>query len=166
MPFLLIDTAGLRESEDEVESIGVDRARESLERADLVLWLGDSQEAPDTARTIIVRSKADLAETPSSPEAEVRVSALTGEGVDRLVFRMVERARALLPAEGEVSVNARHRAALAAACGFLCEAAGSHDMLLAAEGLRQARLELDRVTGRAGVEDMLDALFGRFCIGK
>jgi tRNA modification GTPase len=64
-----------------------------------------------------------------------------------------------------VSINARHRAAAAAALDFLREAR-SRDMLVAAEALRQARAELDRVTGRAGVEEMLDALFGRFCIGK
>jgi len=161
--YLLIDTAGLRDSQDEVEAVGVDRARASVAAADLILWLGDPAEAPDPARTILVHSKCDL------PRADrgsgIRVSALTGEGIVALVEAMAERSRALLPAEGEVAVNARQRAAIEAAALHLREAE-ARDMLIAAEALRQARLELDRVTGRAGVEDMLDLLFGRFCIGK
>jgi tRNA modification GTPase len=162
-PFLLIDTAGLRDSDDEVERIGVDRAREGLAAADLILWLGDPAHCPDPARAILVQSKIDL--LAPDPRAEVRVSAETGEGMDDLVGRLIERARSLLPREGEVSVNARHRAAAKAALEWLDEADGP-DLLIVAEALRQARTALDRVTGRAGVEDMLDALFGRFCIGK
>jgi tRNA modification GTPase len=162
-PFLLIDTAGLRDSDDEVESLGIGLARESLAAADLILWLGGPASCPDPARSILVQSKADI--LPPDPAAEIRVSAETGDGMDRLVERLIERARALLPREGEVSVNARHRAAAAEALGFLAEAEAP-DLLVAAEALRQARVALDRVTGRAGVEDMLDALFNRFCIGK
>lgn len=163
MPFLLTDTAGLRDSADEVETIGVARARASVDSADLVLWLGEAAEAPDAGRTIVVQSKCDLPEP--RRDADLRVSALTGQGLDALIGLMVERARASLPAEGEVVANARQRRALEQALAHLREA-GDRDMLIAAEALRAARIELDRVTGRAGVEDMLDALFGRFCIGK
>jgi tRNA modification GTPase len=163
LPFLLTDTAGLRESEDEIESIGVERARARLVSADLVLWLGDPAEAPERERTILVQSKCDLPEP--AREADIRVSAQSGHGIQALVDLMAHRARSLLPAEGETSANARHREAIGAALGHLREARAS-DMLIAAEALRQARLELDRITGRAGVEDMLDMLFGRFCIGK
>lgn len=163
-PFLLVDTAGLRESGDEVEAIGVDRARASVDAADLVLWLGDPSSAPDRARTILVQSKLDL--KPAEREADARVSAETGEGMDALVALLIAHARDLLPGEGEVALNARHRAAIALAAEQLREALGIEDLLIAAECLRQARVALDRVTGRAGVEDMLDALFGRFCIGK
>jgi tRNA modification GTPase len=163
-PFLLVDTAGLRESGDEVEAIGVDRARASMEAADLILWLGPPEEAPARERTVLVQSKLDLA--PVEREADVRVSAETGEGMDALVAQLIARARDLLPGEGEVALNTRHRSAIALAAEQLREAEGSQDLLIAAECLRQARVALDRVTGRAGVEDMLDALFGRFCIGK
>jgi tRNA modification GTPase len=163
IPLLLIDTAGLRESPDEVEAIGVERGRSSLAAADLVLWLGEPDEAPDRGRTILIHSKCDL--PGPERESDVRVSAATGEGVAELVATLSARARALLPAEGEVAVNARQREAIRRAHDHLGEA-GSTDMLIAAEALRQARVELDRVTGRAGVEDMLDLLFGRFCIGK
>jgi tRNA modification GTPase len=164
MPFLLVDTAGLRDSADEVEAIGVDRARSSVEAADLILWLGGPDQAPDRARTILIQSKSDL--EPEQREADIRVSAETGEGMEGLIALLINRARDLLPGEGEVALNARHRAAITAALGQLREAQGTQDPLIAAECLRQARVALHRVTGRAGVEDMLDALFGRFCIGK
>ena len=90
---------------------------------------------------------------------------VTGEGLDALVALLQARARDLLPVPGEVALNARHRAAIAEANRALAEA-GDPDLIIAAEALRSARAALDRVTGKAGVEDMLDALFGRFCIGK
>lgn len=163
LPFLLVDTAGLRDSADEVESIGVERGRASLAVADLVLWLGEPDDVPDGERMILVQSKCDL----PGPDrtADVRVSALTGEGMGELIALLGERARGLLPAEAEVAANARQRESLALALRHLGEARPP-DMLIAAEALRQARLELDRITGLAGVEDMLDQLFGRFCIGK
>ena len=85
--------------------------------------------------------------------------------MDALVTLLQARAKALLPVPGEVALNARHQAAIADAAEALAEA-GAPDLVIAAEALRTARAALDRVTGKAGVEDMLDALFGRFCIGK
>ncbi len=164
-PFLLVDTAGLRESHDEIEAEGVERARESLRAADLVLWLGAPGDCPDRARSLIVQSKMDLADAPD-PAADLAVSSETGQGMDALVSQLIERAKSMLPGEGDVAINARHRAALAAALRHLGEAATARDYLIASEALRLARVELDRVTGRAGVEDMLDTLFGGFCIGK
>lgn len=163
-PFLLVDTAGLRDSEDEIEQIGIGRTRESLERADLILWLGDPADCPDRERSILISPKADIAG--SNPAADVAVSVITGEGIDPLIAILIERTRTLVPAEGEVALNARHRRAGAAVLHELMEARSSRDLLAIAESLRQARVELDRITGRAGVEDMLDALFGRFCVGK
>lgn len=163
-PFLFTDTAGLRDSDDRIEAIGVARARAVLAAADLILWLGDPTEAPDRARTILVQPKSDL--DPPRRQADLAVSALTGDGMDALVDLLIARARAILPAEGEVALNARHRSALAEALDSLRGGGSSSDLLIVAESLRHARVALDRVTGRAGVEDMLDALFGRFCIGK
>jgi len=160
-PFLLIDTAGLRESDDRIEAIGVARARRALNAADIVLWLGKPDEAPPGA--LRVHPKSDLG---SSSPADVEVSAVTGEGLDRLTRIIQDRAARLLPAEGEVALNARHRTALSEAVAWLREGEAAIDSLVAAESLRQVRVAFDRVSGRAGVEDMLDALFGRFCIGK
>lgn len=165
-PFLLIDTAGLRESGDEIEAIGVDRAKQSLAASDLILWLGEPGECPDRGRAIIVQSKSDLSGTVQDPEANLAVSAKTGAGIAELVKLLLERGRQLLPTEGDVAVNARHVEALRGCVTHLASAATAADLLIKSEELRQARLQLDRITGRAGVEDMLDSLFGAFCIGK
>jgi tRNA modification GTPase len=163
IPFLLTDTAGLRDSEDPVEAIGVARAHAAVAGADLVLWLGAPEERT-VGRVILVQSKADLGG--ARAEADFLVSAVSGEGMDALTVRLREEATALLPGEGEIAANNRQRAAVEEAGAALRGAARTGDMLIAAEGLRQARTALDRVVGRAGVEAMLDTLFGRFCIGK
>lgn len=163
-PFLLVDTAGLRDSGDPVESIGIGRARSALDAADIVLWLGDASLCPDPGRSIIVHAKADLGSR--DPRAAVAVSSVTGDGIDRLVGLLIARASTMLPGERDVAVNARHREALGVACDRLDEAMLVEDPVLKAEALRQAIGALDRITGRAGVEDMLDMLFGAFCIGK
>jgi tRNA modification GTPase len=165
-PFLLVDTAGLRESVDEIESEGIELARQHLDRADLILWLGEPGDCPLTDRSIMVASKADLWPQGERPQADVHVSAETGEGIPLLIELLIERGRALLPQEGEVAINARHRAALEECLDALRSAGASSDLLIVSENLRVARAALDRVTGRAGVEDMLDRLFASFCIGK
>lgn len=165
-PFLLVDTAGLRDSEDEVEAIGVNLARQTLAAADLILWLGPSAECPDRARALIVESKSDLRTGPAGPEADISVSAETGENMPALVDLLIARARALLPAESDLAIHARHRAAITDCRTHLHEAAAASDPLIASESLRLARIALDHLTGRAGVEHMLDRLFGAFCIGK
>jgi tRNA modification GTPase len=89
--------------------------------------------------------------------------------MDKLHRYIVDMARTLLPREGEAALRQRQRVALVEARDWLMIEAGSRearDLILLAERLRLAAAALDRITGRAGVEDMLDALFGRFCIGK
>jgi len=159
-PFLLIDTAGLRDSSDEIESIGIARARVAIEGADIVLWLGAPVEAPDGA--VRVHGKADLG--PPLPGSDLSVSVMTGDGLEMLTRKLIQDSAALLPAEGDVALNARHRAVLHEALESLGET--SADALILAESLRRSRAALDRIAGKAGVEDMLDLLFGRFCIGK
>lgn len=169
------DTAGLRaESADDIEMIGIDRAKAAVEAADIMLWLGPPKEAPDHPRTVLVAAQADRWRGDAAAEAEAAhcdliLSAATGEGMDKLHKYIVEMARTLLPREGEAALRRRQRAALAEAQGWLTIEAGSieaRDLILLAERLRLAGGALDRITGRAGVEDMLDTLFGRFCIGK
>ena len=164
LPFLMIDTAGLRSSADAVETIGVDRARGALDAADLVLWLGKPDEAPRHHDVIRVQSRCDVQAV--DLKADFAVSGKTGDGVEALLAEMLGRARRMLPATGEAALHARHRAALKHALLSLGGATASGDLLIVAECLRQARGALDQITGRAGVEDMLDTLFGRFCIGK
>ncbi|WP_432768696.1 MAG: tRNA uridine-5-carboxymethylaminomethyl(34) synthesis GTPase MnmE [Sphingopyxis sp.] len=169
------DTAGLRsESADAIETIGIDRAKAAVQAADILLWLGNPHDAPDHPRAILIAAQADRWRGDAAAEAvaarcDLTLSAATGEGMERLHRMIVDMARTLLPREGEAALRQRQRAALADAKDWLTVDAGSReasDLILLAERLRLAALALDRITGRAGVEDMLDTLFGRFCIGK
>lgn len=161
VPLLLIDTAGLRAlTSDAIEAIGIGRAEDAVAGADIVLWLGEERERPQGA--MLIAAKADL--EPDRPG--LAVSIRTGEGLDALRAALLERARALLPRPGVLALNRRHRAILSDVATALEAARASSDPLILAEHLRDARAQLDKLTGRAGVEDMLDALFGALCIGK
>lgn len=164
IPFVLTDSAGIRTSGDRVEAIGIGRAEAAVAVADVVLWLGAAAEAPKRSRVILIRSKADLGHEAAA--GILPVSAITGEGMPALLSRLTDTARLLLPGDSEVTTNARQRAALGVATQHLDAASQHSDLLVVAEELRQARRALDLVTGRAGVENMLDAVFERFCIGK
>ncbi len=161
-PFLFTDTAGLHAgSGDMVEDIGIDRAQRALAAADIVLWLGAPAEAPNNA--VLISAKADLE---NGARQGLAVSAMTGKGMKALIDILLVRARALLPVEGEAALSDRQRRGVEAVSASLARAAREQDPILFAEDLRLARLALDGLTGRAGTEDMLDSLFGRFCIGK
>jgi len=165
IPFVLVDTAGVRESDDMVESIGIERARNEAERSDLLLWLGPPGEAPSHPDLILLQPKADLGGAPSDSDV-LAVSVVTGQGLFRLTQLLIERSRKLLPKGDELALDRRQHDLLAQAEGALVRASGLSDPVLTAEELRNARLAVDRISGRAGVEDLLDALFGRFCLGK
>jgi tRNA modification GTPase len=163
VPFVLVDTAGLRPSDDIVEAIGVDRARYEAKGADLLLWLGMPEEAPSHSGLIKLSPKADLGEADT---AGLRVSAVTGEGLGALTQLLIERARQLLPKGDDLALDRRQHDLLGDGQAALERAEALTDPILVAEELRVARLAIDRISGRAGVEDLLDALFGRFCLGK
>lgn len=165
IPFLFADTAGLHDATDDVvEAIGIERALEALDRADLVLWLGPEGEGPAGAWEIAAQS--DRPQGASKVQARHRISAVTGEGIDALIADLVESARQALPKPGEAALNQRQHDLLNDAARALQAATEEADPLLAAEALRLARVCFDGLLGRTTTEDMLDALFGRFCIGK
>lgn len=166
VPLLLTDTAGLRKSADQVEIIGVARAATLIEAADVLVWLGDPNEAPDRPERILVHSRADLPGRETVPSGALAVSALSGQGLAELLQRIGSLARSLLPGEGAIALNRRQRQHLEEAASALSNASVSSDVVMVAEDLRLARSAFDRLTGRAGVEDVLDALFARFCLGK
>jgi tRNA modification GTPase len=166
IPILLTDTAGLRESADQVEQIGVARASKLIELADVLVWLGEPNEAPSHDRLIRVQAKSDLPGRSSAAVGSIPVSALTGHGIAELLEAIGEATKDHLPAEHAIALNRRQAAHIAEAAEALREAAAADDLVLAAESLRVARVAFDRLTGRAGVEDVLDALFSRFCLGK
>ncbi len=163
--FTFVDTAGLRdESGDAVEMIGIDRARGELDRADLVLWLGPEGEGPDGAWEIA--AQADRPGQCAKTQPHHRVSAMTGEGMAELKRALIAVAGEAMPRPGDAALNARQHGLLSDVHDALATAESETDPLIQAEGLRLARIALDRLVGRATTEDMLDALFGRFCIGK
>ncbi|MEO8455123.1 MAG: tRNA uridine-5-carboxymethylaminomethyl(34) synthesis GTPase MnmE [Sphingomicrobium sp.] len=166
VPILLTDTAGLRDAQDQVEAIGVARAAALVEAADVLVWLGEASRAPEHPRLISVHPKADLPERRKPPAGSLPVSSMTGDGVSPLLERIDALARSLLPAEGAIALNRRQAEQIGESAEALGAAAAASDCVLVAESLRQARSAFDRLTGRAGVEDVLDALFHRFCLGK
>ena len=165
IPFLFADTAGLHDAVDDVvEAIGIERALEALDRADLVLWLGPEGQGPQGAWDIA--SQVDRSDSLVKRNPRHRISAVTGLGLDNLRADLIATARVALPKPSDVALNERQHRLLQKAARALGEARNEHDLLLVAEALRVARLAFDALVGRATTEDMLDSLFGRFCIGK
>jgi tRNA modification GTPase len=109
VPFVLTDTAGLREStSDAIEAIGIDRASQAIATADLVLWLGD--EAPPEDRMLWLHARADMAGRTDRPGGAVlAVSAETGSGIERLWDLLVARSSALIPGATDIALNQRQR---------------------------------------------------------
>jgi tRNA modification GTPase len=167
IPFLFVDTAGLRDTTaDAIEAIGIARARAASDAADLVLWLGAESGGPAGAWEIAAQADRDGAVAKRT--ARHRVSGVTGEGIGALRDDLVAAARAALPVPGEAALNRRQHALLDQVRAALADAVagGAADPLILAEHLRVARAGFDALVGRATTEHMLDALFGRFCIGK
>ncbi|WP_093315805.1 tRNA uridine-5-carboxymethylaminomethyl(34) synthesis GTPase MnmE [Sphingomonas jatrophae] len=167
IPFLLFDTAGLRTSGDPVEAIGVERARAAMLAADILVWLDDEPAPEQHEGAIHIWPRCDLPDRAGSRNGRLAVSALTGAGLEDLRNLLVTRARDLLPREGESALNLRQRSAIAAAVGELRHAlAQAADELLFAEHVRSALVRLEQVGGGGGIEDLLDTVFNRFCVGK
>jgi tRNA modification GTPase len=183
----IVDTAGLRESADPVEREGLRRARIEVGRADRVLWVADVREPLEVslaaARATVgadmpftlVRNKVDLAaelggnaDAPADDIEALRVSALTGEGIDALIAHLHAVAGFTGDAPGAFSTRRRHLDALDRARGRL-EAARSEvggALELAAEELRHAQTALGELTGELTSDDLLGEIFATFCIGK
>ncbi|HEX6411088.1 MAG TPA: tRNA uridine-5-carboxymethylaminomethyl(34) synthesis GTPase MnmE, partial [Sphingomicrobium sp.] len=142
------------------------RARSLVEGADVLVWLGEPENAPDHPRLIRVHPRADLPDRRTTPGGSLGVSSVTGEGVKRLLEQSGELAKALLPTEDAIALNRRQATHIAEARDELRMTAEAEELVFLAEHLRAARAAFDRLTGRAGMEDVLDALFGRFCLGK
>lgn len=169
LPVLIVDTAGLRDTADPVEAEGIRRTRARMEQADLVLALHSGDDPIDGAvslpdRTIRVRTKADLG---GDAGDIIAVSSVTGEGLDRLLGLIEERAEAALGGGDALVTRERHRDGLTRCRDHLGRVVSGPALPeLLAEDLRLAVRALGEVAGRVGVEDMLDRLFSGFCIGK
>ncbi len=178
-PVLVADTAGLRQSPDEIEQEGVRRALKRAEFADLKLIVFDGATWPDfdadvaaqiDETAIVVLNKAELADGRKTAIGErelLLVSAKTGQGLDALVAMLTEQAgQALNPGSQPALTRLRHRSALERCLGALERGRAARVVELKAEDLRIAVQALGRITGRVEVDDVLDLIFREFCIGK
>ncbi|HEY4134760.1 MAG TPA: tRNA uridine-5-carboxymethylaminomethyl(34) synthesis GTPase MnmE [Alphaproteobacteria bacterium] len=175
-PVILADTAGLREAADEIEGEGVRRALARAADADVKLVLFDASAELDRQtidnideNTIVLFNKSDLATSPVQVAGRpaLTVSALTGAGIAALLVRLQgEVARRMDLSGSPALTRQRHRKSLENCRDSLEVAAQAGAPELLAEELRQAAQALGRITGRVGVEDLLDKIFRDFCIGK
>ena len=167
IPVTLVDTAGMRETSDEVEAEGVRRAREQVARSDFVLEIFDASEcgvvlAPENGLAVV--NKVDMA---LAPPGSIGVSANTGAGLDRLVSELTTAAGRLTGAGGSATFNrARHRSALQSAEAAISASLACLNAEMRAEELRLAAQSLGRMTGQVDTESILDMVFDGFCIGK
>jgi tRNA modification GTPase len=172
-PVTLADTAGIRASADAIEAEGVKRARARAADADVKLLLLETPDESFAAladdATICVETKIDLAhDRPRVFSGDaVRVSAVAGEGMADLLAALSRRLENIFAqSSAPVLTRERHRAALEDCVAALRRALDARALELIAEDVRLAARALGRITGRVDVEDVLDAIFREFCIGK
>lgn len=177
VPVTIADTAGLRESPDEIEAEGVRRARLRAGQADILLAVFAADTPHDTETlgllgaegVLVVANKRDLAAAPAEIGGLVplAVSARTGEGLSALRAALEDRAAALVGlGQDSVLTRPRHRAALMEVAQWLAEAEAAALPEITAEALREALRTIGRLVGRVDVEEILDVVFRDFCIGK
>ena len=174
VPVMLVDTAGLRETGEAVETIGVERARERISRAEFVLWLEPVDGAvgvpePGGSRVWPVTTKVDLAD--HVPENKLSVSAVSGAGIAELIEELTRKVKEVAGDGEDVLISrVRQREELESCAaelrGYLEACSGGAGAELEAEHLRLALRALGRMTGQVDVEELLGEIFAAFCIGK
>ncbi len=171
LPVTMLDTAGLHETSDTLELMGIERAIARANEADLRIFLIDSKGMPENLTLkegdIVAYAKGDLS---AEPNAELAVSGKTGAGLPQLL-RDIEGRLQHRVAASQTLTRERHRTMAISAISSLEEAQdevrlGPHRTEIAAEQLRQAIRSLDALVGRVNVENLLDEIFSSFCIGK
>ena len=177
-PVVLADTAGIRETTDEIEREGIRRSMQRAGAADLTLVLldaasGDSQTVITrliTPLSIVLLNKSDIAVSPALQFLDlgaIPISAKTGQGVELLIERLNVLLASIIPGrEPSVITRARHRVHLSNALEYLTNFTSVTEVELKCEELRRAANDIGRITGRIDVEDVLDVVFSSFCIGK
>jgi tRNA modification GTPase len=168
LPVTLLDTAGLRETDDHVESIGIERARQRAEAADLRVFLVDGDTLPDIApfeNDVVRVAKAD-----TLSDAKNAISGKTGFGLGELIAEITDKLSEKAGRSG-VATRERHRIAMKRASESLNGARavlelGPDHYDVGAEELRTAIRALDSIVGHVDVENLLDEIFSSFCIGK
>ncbi|MRN38094.1 tRNA uridine-5-carboxymethylaminomethyl(34) synthesis GTPase MnmE [Neisseria sp. N95_16] len=190
VPVHIIDTAGLRETDDVVEQIGIQRSQKAVNEADVALILIDPREGinaktqailnglPEGLKRIEIHNKADLTGdtvekisdglTPTGADTLIKLSAKTGQGLDLLKQALLQEIGWQGESESLFLARSRHLTALHAAEAELENAAlcGNHQIELLAEHLRLAQVACSEITGEFTADDLLGVIFSRFCIGK
>lgn len=183
IPVSVVDTAGIRDTDDVVESIGIERALDAVRTVDVVLLMSAVDVPADAAvqrrlaevtgpdtQFLYIHNKSDLArDLESLPDDTIVVSALTGAGLKALLDRLADAIGALAGEENEVAARSRHVEALELAAGALERAstiAAQGEPELVAEELANAQEALGSITGRVTRDDLLGRIFSSFCIGK
>jgi len=174
VPVVFVDTAGIRLSGDEIERLGMERTRDELAQADVVLAVSEvgkgpvpSNELPAHARRLDVLNKSDLVSEPNQIQGGIAVSAKTGAGIDVLRRAILGIAGWSFTGESLFLARERHLQALENASVHLAKASQRIDQAeLFAEELRLAHGALGSITGDVSADDLLGTIFSRFCIGK
>ena len=178
----LIDTAGIHDTEDKVEKIGVDKAKNLIKQADIVLFLIDSNRnyskedeeiynSVKDAKHIVVKTKSDLeSRTQKHFDEEIEVSTITGDGIDLLKSRILELTKlSNIPAESVIITNERHKEALKNACNCLDRVIKNitlDTLDLVSIDIKQAYINIGEITGNTTSEEIIDQIFKKFCLGK
>ena len=187
--FRLIDTAGIRETTETIEALGIERSQQKIEQAKIVLCLADSGDLTNLQETqewvqslftlhpdkhiLLIQNKADLANSPNlNPQEALQISALTGTGITDLKEKLVKLVLGDFSIQDETIVsNARHHAALHLTAAALDRAQAGLDGQTTADfiamDIREAMRQLGQITGQIDVDtDILGTIFSKFCIGK
>lgn len=178
----LIDTAGIHETSDVVEKIGVDKAKNLINQADIILFLIDtsrtySKEDEDIFNSIkgknfiVVKTKNDLENRlEKSFDNEIQISTKTGTGIDTLKSKILELAElSNIPADSVIITNERHKDALTRALKNITSAIDNIELQsldLVSISIKQAYLDVGEITGNTTSEDIIDQIFKKFCLGK
>lgn len=172
--FRITDTAGLRDTSDPLERLGVERTRQAIESADILLHVIDASRGdelpaarPDEIRVL---NKCDLVPGQTPSDETLRISCRTGEGIDQLIDTLIRQVPGHSPQISAAAINARHSACLKKAEHSLQHALGelrsAQSPEFVAQGLHSALDAIGEVVGKADTEEILGEIFSRFCIGK
>jgi len=178
----LIDTAGIHSAADKVEKIGIEKAKQLIDKADVILFLVDlsSPYVEDdekiyklikSKKFIVVKTKSDLKKTLNKTfENEIEISTKTGNGIDKLKNKILEFANlSNIPAGSIIITNERHKDALTRTSNDISKAIDSIEnetLDLVSINIKQAYLDVGEITGTTTSEDIIDQIFKKFCLGK
>lgn len=181
MPLHITDTAGLRETHDEVEQLGIERARQAIHEADVLLVMIDSTHftpdwqsslnlsKDDQNKVCLIVNKVDLASPPKGLTQAIAMSAKTGEGIDQLKQFLLKKAGIDATVEHQFTARRRHLSAIKTCKHYLDSAKeqlGNSAFELLAQDLTDAQTALGEITGKVSADELLGHIFSSFCIGK